>query len=218
MLEQSYSPENFEKGIYEANEKAGAFHATNSPDPKKPSFLITMPPPNVTGALHMGHALFVSLQDTYSRWKRMLGYETLWLPGTDHAGIATQVMVERQVEKEGTSRQKMGREAFLKRVWDWKKQFGGTITQQIRALGASCDWDRELFTLDPKSSNAVRASFTKLYHDGLIYRGERIVNWSSGLQTAISDLEVELKATQGALYYLKYPLADGSGEIGRAHV
>jgi valyl-tRNA synthetase len=204
MLEQSYTPENFEAKIYEASEDAGLFRADSRPRAGQPTFLITMPPPNVTGALHMGHALFVSLQDCFTRWKRMLGYDTLWLPGTDHAGIATQVMVEKQVASEGTSRQKLGREAFLKRVWEWKHEFGGTITEQIRALGASCDWDRELFTLDTKSSNAVKASFTKLYHDGLIYRGERIVNWSSGLQTAISDLEVELKPVQGAFYHLKY--------------
>ncbi len=160
----------------------------------------------------MGHALFVSIQDTFARWKRMSGYSTLWLPGTDHAGIATQVMVERQVESEGSSRQKLGRDAFLKRVWEWKHEFGGTITEQIRSLGSSCDWSRELFTLDTKSSNAVRESFTRLFHDGLIYRGERIVNWSSGLQTAISDLEVELKPIQGTLFHLKYFAADGSGD------
>jgi valyl-tRNA synthetase len=213
MLEPTYSPENFEEKIYSAAEGSGAFRADARTKPGQPTFLITMPPPNVTGVLHMGHALFVSIQDTYTRWKRMLGYDTLWLPGTDHAGIATQVMVERQVESEGTSRAKLGREAFLKRVWEWKKEFGGTITDQIRALGSSCDWSRELFTLDTKSSTAVRESFARLYHDGLIYRGERIVNWSSGLQTAISDLEVELKPVQGAFYHLKYMLADGSGDF-----
>ncbi|MGZ3735124.1 MAG: valine--tRNA ligase [Bdellovibrionota bacterium] len=213
MLEQSYTPENFEEKIYTAAEEKGMFRAEGRSKPGQKSFLITMPPPNVTGALHIGHALFVSIQDTYTRWKRMLGYNTLWLPGTDHAGIATQVMVEKQVAAEGTSRQQLGREAFLKRVWEWKKEFGGTITDQIRVLGSSTDWSRELFTLDTKSSNAVKASFTKLYHDGLIYRGERIVNWSSGLQTAISDLEVELKPVQGAFYYVKYMLADGSGAL-----
>lgn len=214
MLDSSYNPTSFEHEIYESWERDGKFAAPSKPEAK--SFLITMPPPNVTGALHMGHALFVSIQDTYVRWKRMLGYNALWLPGTDHAGIATQVMVERQIESEGSTRVKLGREKFLKRVWEWKHEFGGTITEQIRALGASCDWDRELFTLDPKSSRAVRESFTKLFHDGLIYRGERIVNWSSGLQTAISDLEVELKPVQGFLYYLKYQLADGSGFLSVA--
>lgn len=213
MLDSSYNPASFENEIYEQSEEAGLFRAESRPKPGQPTFMITMPPPNVTGALHMGHALFVSIQDTFARWKRMLGYSTLWLPGTDHAGIATQVMVERQVESEGTSRQKLGREAFLKRVWEWKQEFGGTITEQIRRLGSSCDWSRELFTLDTKSSNAVRESFTRLYHDGLIYRGERIVNWSSGLQTAISDLEVELKPVQGAFYHLKYMAADGSGDF-----
>jgi valyl-tRNA synthetase len=213
MLDSSYNPSSFEQEIYDKSEAAGHFRAESRPKPGQPTFLITMPPPNVTGALHMGHALFVSIQDTFARWKRMLGHSTLWLPGTDHAGIATQVMVERQVESEGTSRQKLGREAFLKRVWEWKHEFGGTITDQIRSLGSSCDWSRELFTLDTKSSNAVRESFTRLYHEGLIYRGERIVNWSSGLQTAISDLEVELKPVQGAFYHLKYMAADGSGDF-----
>ena len=213
MLEPIYNPKNFEPEIYHAWEEGGLFSASNTSSPDQKTFLITMPPPNVTGALHIGHALFVSLQDTYVRWKRMLGYNTLWLPGTDHAGIATQVMVERQLESEGSSRQKIGREAFLKRVWEWKEEYGGTITEQIRALGSSCDWNRELFTLDPKSSRAVRESFTRLYHEGLIYRGERIVNWSSGLQTAISDLEVEQKPVQGAFYYIKYFLSDGSGDF-----
>jgi len=210
MLESSYTPENFEEKIYTAAEESGMFRAASKPLPGQKTFLITMPPPNVTGALHIGHALFVSIQDTYARWKRMLGYDTLWLPGTDHAGIATQVMVEKQVAAEGGSRQQLGREKFLERVWTWKKEYGSTITDQIRVLGSSCDWDRELFTLDEKSSAAVKASFTKLYHDGLIYRGERIVNWSSGLQTAISDLEVELKPVQGAFYHIKYMLPDGS--------
>ncbi len=211
-LDPSYNPAEFEPKIYELWEDQKLFAAKDRSDPGQPSFMITMPPPNVTGALHMGHALFVSLQDTYIRWKRMLGYNALWLPGQDHAGIATQVMVERQVESEGTTRQKLGREAFLKRVWEWKEEYGGTITEQIRSLGASCDWEREQFTLDPRSCKAVRESFARLFHEGLIYRGERIVNWSSGLQTAISDLEVELKPVQGAFYHLKYVLADGSGK------
>ncbi|MCO5143768.1 MAG: valine--tRNA ligase [Oligoflexia bacterium] len=206
-MESSYNPNSFEQKIYHKWEEEGDFKTSSA---SEKTFLITMPPPNVTGVLHMGHALFVSIQDTYTRWKRMLGYNTLWLPGTDHAGIATQVMVERQLEAEGTSRTKIGRDAFLKKVWEWKEEYGGTITEQIRALGSSCDWSRELFTLDPKSSKAVRESFTRLYKDGLIYRGERIVNWSSGLQTAISDLEVELKPTEGKLYYLKYYLEDKS--------
>jgi valyl-tRNA synthetase len=210
-LDPSYNPAEFEPKIYELWEEQKLFAAKDRSEPGQPSFMITMPPPNVTGALHMGHALFVSLQDAYIRWKRMLGYNALWLPGQDHAGIATQVMVERQVESEGSSRQKLGREAFLKRVWDWKTEYGGTITEQIRSLGASCDWEREQFTLDPRSSKAVRESFARLFHEGLIYRGERIVNWSSGLQTAISDLEVELKPVQGAFYHLNYLLADGSG-------
>lgn len=212
-MESSYNPTEFESSVYEKWEASGAFSATGEPRPGQPSFMIAMPPPNVTGVLHMGHALFVSIQDTYTRWKRMQGYNTLWLPGTDHAGIATQVMVERQVEGEGTSRVKLGREAFVKRIWEWKEEYGGTITDQIRALGASTDWSRALFTLDEKSSRAVRESFARLYHEGLVYRGERIVNWSSGLQTAISDLEVELKPVQGALYYIKYALAEGDDHL-----
>lgn len=211
-MDSSYNPSEFEPKIYEAWEDAGLFAASDTSKSGQPTFMITMPPPNVTGALHMGHALFVSIQDTYTRWKRMRGYNTLWLPGQDHAGIATQVMVERQVESEGTTRQKMGREAFVKKIWEWKEEYGGTITEQIRSLGASCDWNRELFTLDEKSSRAVKESFARLYHEGMIYRGERIVNWSSGLQTAISDLEVELRPVQGAFYYVKYVLADGSGD------
>jgi len=211
-MDPSYNPSQFEPKIYQDWEDAGLFAAESESREGQPSFLITMPPPNVTGALHMGHALFVSIQDTYTRWKRMRGFNALWLPGQDHAGIATQVMVERQVESEGTSRQKLGREAFVKRIWEWKEEYGGTITEQIRSLGASCDWNRELFTLDERSSRAVRESFARLYHEGMIYRGERIVNWSSGLQTAISDLEVELKPVQGAFYHVKYLLADGSGD------
>lgn len=213
-LEGAYNPAEFERELYDEWEERGAFAATDSLKPGQKSFMITMPPPNVTGVLHMGHALFVSIQDAYARWKRMLGYNTLWLPGTDHAGIATQLMVERQLEKEGSSRQKLGRADFLKRVWEWKEEYGGEITQQIRALGASCDWSQELFTLDEKSSRAVRESFCRLFHEGLIYRGERLVNWSSGLQTAISDLEVEKKPVEGKLYHLKYALAgDNSSHL-----
>jgi len=211
-VESSYNPLSFEQEIYEDCEKAGSYGASSNPQSGQKTFLITMPPPNVTGALHMGHALFLSIQDAYIRWKRMRGYNALWLPGTDHAGIATQVMVEKQIEKEGSSRLKLGRDAFLKRVWEWKAEYGDTITEQMRAMGASCDWNRELFTMDEKSSRAVRESFARLFHEGLIYRGERIVNWSSGLQTAISDLEVEQKTTQGAFYFIKYFLADESGE------
>ncbi|NUM88531.1 MAG: valine--tRNA ligase [Bdellovibrionales bacterium] len=212
-MEGSYNPQSFESDLYERREESGAFRAASSPRPGQPSFMITMPPPNVTGALHMGHALFLSLQDTFIRWRRMQGFNTLWLPGLDHAGIATQLMVERQIEAQGETRLGLGREKFLNRVWEWKEEYGDTILSQFRAMGASCDWDRLLFTLDEKSSRAVRESFARLYHDGLIYRGERLVNWSSGLQTAISDLEVEKKPLEGALYHLKYMLADGSGDF-----
>ena len=146
MLEPSYNPIAFEPEIYQLWESSPAFKASEQPAAGEKSFLITMPPPNVTGALHIGHALFVSLQDTYIRWKRMQGFNALWLPGSDHAGIATQMMVEKQVESEGTSRAKLGREAFLKRVWEWKHEYGSTIMEQIRALGSSCDWSRELLS------------------------------------------------------------------------
>jgi valyl-tRNA synthetase len=209
-MKTSYNPLDFESDVYQKWEDSNVFAPGKN---TQKNFLITMPPPNVTGVLHMGHALFVSIQDTYARWKRMSGYNTLWLPGIDHAGIATQVMVERQVEKEGSSRLKLGREKFLERVWEWKEEHGATIMDQMRSIGASCDWTRERFTMDKQSSRAVRESFARLYADGLIYRGERIVNWSSGLQTAISDLEVEQKTVNGAFYYLKYMLADGSGDF-----
>lgn len=212
-MDSSYSPLGFEQDVYQRWEDAALFTAQAAATPGQKNFLITMPPPNVTGVLHMGHALFVSIQDAYTRWKRMRGYNMLWVPGIDHAGIATQVMVERQLESEGSSRVKLGREKFLKRVWEWKEEHGGTIMEQMRAMGSSCDWSRERFTMDQQSSRAVRESFMRLFHAGLIYKGERIVNWSSGLQTAISDLEVEQKTVQGAFYYLKYMLDDGSGDF-----
>jgi valyl-tRNA synthetase len=219
-MEKSYNPQAFEKEVYSRMEEGGFFRPENAPVDKGPDpseagkpFLITMPPPNVTGALHQGHALFVSIEDAYARWKRMRGYRSLWLPGTDHAGIATQLMVERMLEKEGTSRLKVGREEFLRRTWEWKEKHGGIITEQMRSLGASCDWSRERFTMDEESNRAVRASFLRFFHEGLIYRAERLVNWSTGLQTAVSDLEVESKPVEGTLYHIRYPYADGSGEL-----
>src|SRR5436190_2287441 len=165
----------------------------------KPSFCIMIPPPNVTGKLHMGHALQSTLQDLLVRWKRMQGYNALWLPGTDHAGIATQMMVERQLQREGSSRQALGREKFLERTWQWKTQYHGNIRRQLDLLGASCDWTRERFTLDEGLSRAVREAFVRLHDEGLITRGEYIVNWSPTLGTAISDLEVEMKPVRGKL-------------------
>ncbi|KAL4422888.1 hypothetical protein ABPG75_009085 [Micractinium tetrahymenae] len=171
-------------------------------------YVISMPPPNVTGKLHMGHAMFATLQDIMTRYQRMRGRPTLWLPGTDHAGIATQMVVEKQLAAQGRDRRSLGREAFEAEVWSWKAQYGGFITQQLRRLGASCDWSRERFTLDSGLSEAVLEAFVRLHEKGLIYRGSYMVNWSPGLQTAVSDLEVEYSEEPGTLYYFKYPVAD----------
>ena len=178
---------------------------------RKPPFCIMIPPPNVTGKLHVGHALQSTLQDLLTRWRRMQGYNALWLPGTDHAGIATQLMVERHLATEGTSRVELGRERFLERMWAWKEQYHGNIRKQLDLLGASCDWSRERFTLDDGLSRAVREAFVRLYQDGLITRGEYMVNWSPALGTAVSDLEVESRSVQGKLYHIAYPV-DGSDE------
>jgi valyl-tRNA synthetase len=180
----------------------------------KPSFCIMIPPPNVTGKLHVGHALQSAVQDLLTRWHRMRGYNALWLPGTDHAGIATQLMVERQLAGEGIDRRELGREKFLERTWEWKNQYHGNIRRQLDLLGASCDWSRERFTLDPALNRAVRESFVRLYREGLITRGEYLVNWSPALSTAVSDLEVESKTVQGKLYHIAYPVegSDLEGE------
>ncbi len=216
-LPKTYDFKSAEARIYAMWEVGGYFKPWN--DPNKPGFnpnirpfVISIPPPNVTGELHLGHAMFVSMEDLMIRYHRMKGYPTLWVPGTDHAGIATQLMVERALAAEGLTREKLGREKFLERVWQWKEKYGNIITQQIRRLGASCDWDRERFTLDPGLSRAVREAFVRLYEKGLIYRGPRLINWSPGLRTAVSDLEVEYSEEQVTLYYFKYMLADGSGE------
>ena len=175
-------------------------------DKSKEPFVIIMPPPNVTGRLHIGHALFSTLQDILVRYKRMQGRAVLWLPGTDHAGIATQLLVERSLAKEGTSRMEIGREAFMQRIWDWKRLNGGHITQQLRRLGASADWSREKFTLDEDMSAAVTEAFVRLHEKGLVYKGDYMVNWSVHLQTAVSDLEVDYTEEEGLLYHFKYML------------
>jgi valyl-tRNA synthetase len=177
-------------------------------DSQRPRYCIVIPPPNITGSLHLGHALNNTLQDILVRWKRMQGYNTLWLPGTDHAGIATQNVVERQLKEEGKSREHLGRQKFIERVWQWREQLGRTIIEQLKRLGASCDWSRERFTLDEGLSEAVREVFVRLYEEGLIYRGERLINWCPRCQTALSDIEVEHEEIQGKMYYIKYPLAD----------
>ncbi|QDG50011.1 valine--tRNA ligase [Persicimonas caeni] len=210
-IDQSYDPVEVESDWYDFWVDRGYFHADETSD--KEPYTIVIPPPNVTGSLHMGHALFVTLQDLLIRWKRMEGYEALWLPGTDHAGIATQVMVERSLAKEGRTRHDLGRDKFLERTWDWKEEHGGQIINQLKRMGASCDWDRERFTLDEGLNKAVREAFVKLYEDGLIYRDLRMVDWDPEGQTVLSDLEVNREEENGRFWYLKYPLADGSGHI-----
>ncbi len=210
MLNKTYDPAQFEQRIYQGWERAGAFAA--DPTAAAPPFTIMIPPPNVTGSLHMGHALTFTIQDSLVRWRRMQGHDVLWQPGTDHAGIATQMVVERLLVAEGTDRQALGRDAFLARVWRWKEESGGTITRQLRRLGASLDWPRERFTMDAGLSAAVREVFVRLYEQGLIYRDRRLVNWDPELQTAISDLEVESREVAGNLWYIRYPI---EGEADR---
>jgi len=216
-LPKTYDFAATEERIYEWWEKNGYFKPSNDPnqpghDPSKKPFVISIPPPNVTGELHLGHAMFVSMEDLMIRYHRMKGEPTLWVPGSDHAGIATQLQVEKMLAKEGLHRDQLGREKFLERAWEWKHKYGGIIFRQIRRLGASCDWDRERFTLDEGLSKAVRESFVRLYEKGMIYRGPRMINWSPGLRTAVSDLEVEYSQEMGTLYFFKYMLADGSGD------
>ena len=212
QLPKVYNPKDVEEKWYKFWEKKGYFHADEY-DERRPSYSIVIPPPNVTGSLHMGHALNSTLQDILCRWKRMEGYNVLWMPGTDHAGIATQTVVERELAKEGKTRWDLGREEFLKRVWEWKEKYGNYIVEQLKRLGCSCDWDRLRFTMDEGFSRAVREVFVSLYEEGLIYKGEYIVNWCPRCHTALSDLEVEYKEEQGFLWYIKYPLADGEGYI-----
>lgn len=205
-IDKTYDPSATEAKHYAQWEQSGAFSC--QPSSGKPPYTIMMPPPNVTGSLHMGHALTFTLQDVLVRYQRMAGRDVLWQPGTDHAGIATQMVVERDLALEQTSRQKLGREAFLKRVWEWKEQSGGTITRQLRRLGASPDWARERFTMDQGLSQAVNKVFVELYKQGLIYKDKRLVNWDPKLLTAISDLEVEQKEVKGHMWHFRYPLAD----------
>ncbi len=207
----TYDPKAAESKWYESWMEKGYFHAGKRPDAKP--YTIVIPPPNVTGVLHIGHALNFSLQDILVRFKRMQGYDALWLPGTDHAGIATQAKVEAKLREEGVSRYDLGREAFLERVWEWKEQSAGTIRYQWSKMGLSLDDSRERFTMDEGLSQAVREVFVRLYRKGLIYRGKYIINWDPAARTALSDIEVEYKEVQGALYHLQYPLKDGSGHI-----
>ena len=211
-LPKTYDPKSVEDKLYKFWVDSGFFHAEVNPD-KKP-YTIVIPPPNVTGQLHMGHAFDETLQDILIRTKRMQGYEALWMPGTDHAGIATQIKVEENLRKEeGLTRYDLGREEFLKRVWAWKDKFGNRIISQLKKLGTSCDWDRERFTMDEGCSKAVREVFVNLYNKGLIYKGHRIINWCPHCATALSDAEVEYETQPGKLWHIRYPLADGSGEL-----
>ena len=210
-LDKQYSPQNVEDRTYKFWCDHKYFHAEVNPD-KKP-YTIVIPPPNSTGQLHMGHALDETLQDILIRWRRMEGYETLWLPGTDHASIATEAKIVEAMRKEGITKEEIGREKFLERAWAWKAQYGGRIVEQLKKLGSSCDWDRERFTLDEGCSKAVREVFCKLYDKGLIYRGERIINWCPHCLTSISDAEVEYEDQAGHFWHLRYPFKDGSGYL-----
>ena len=208
-MDKAYQPAEIEQRWYRYWEENGFFAPSGQGQP----FSIVIPPPNVTGTLHMGHAFQDTIMDALTRYHRMCGHDTLWQPGTDHAGIATQMVVERQLNTEGTNRRDIGRDAFVERVWKWKEQSGGTISEQLRRMGASVDWSRERFTMDEGLSAAVSEVFVRLYDEGLIYRGKRLVNWDPVLLTALSDLEVVNVDESGQLWHFRYPLADGSGQV-----
>ena len=210
-LPKVYDPRQAEQRIYDFWMQGGWFHAER--DPEKKPFTIVIPPPNVTGQLHLGHAFDETIQDVLIRWKRMSGYSTLWLPGYDHAGIATQIKVEAQLREEGLTRFDLGREKFLERVWDWKNRYGNRIIEQLKTLGTSCDWDRMRFTMDETCARAVRETFCDLYEKGLIYRGKRIINWCPHCTTALSDAEVEYVEKASFFWHIRYPLTDGSGYL-----
>src|SRR5512139_1369893 len=210
-LNKSYNPVGVEEKWYEHWIAGNLFVA--DPASGKAPYSIVIPPPNVTGSLHMGHALNTTLQDILIRWKRMSGFDALWVPGMDHAGIATQNVVERQLVAEKADRHTLGREAFTERVWKWKAEYGGRIIHQLKRLGASCDWSRERFTLDEGLSRAVREVFVRLYDEGLIYRDNRLINWCPRCHTALSDLEVEHEEIEGKLYFIRYPVRGGEGSV-----
>ena len=210
-LAKAYEPREVEDRIYDFWLQGGYFHA--EVDPEKTPYTIVIPPPNITGQLHMGHALDETIQDILIRFKRMQGYSALWLPGTDHASIATEAKIVEAMKKEGLTKEDVGREGFLERAWDWKAKFGGRIVEQLKKLGSSCDWERERFTLDEGCSEAVKEVFVRLYEKGLIYRGERIINWCPHCKTSISDAEVEFDEHDGNFWHLRYPLTDGTGEL-----
>ena len=210
-MSKTYNPREFEERLYKEWEKKGYFRA--EVDSKKQPFSIVIPPPNITGQLHMGHALNNSIQDTIVRFKRMQGYSALWLPGTDHASIATEVKIVEKMKAEGLTKADVGREGFLERAWDWKEQYGGRIVEQLKRLGSSCDWSRLAFTMDDNLTKAVKHVFVKLYEKGLIYKADRIINWCPSCKTALSDAEVEYEEQDSFLWHIRYPFADGSGEL-----
>ena len=205
-LEGNYNPKDFEKQIYENWEEKGCFKP--SMDKTKPSYCIMMPPPNVTGKLHMGHALDGTIQDILIRFKRMQGYNTLWLPGSDHASISTEMKVVQKIKEEGKTKHQLGREKFLEEAWDWTHLYGGTIQEQQKKLGCSCDWDRRRFTLDEGLSEAVLEQFINLYNKGYIYKGKRMVNWCTNCNTTISDVEVEYHEEETKLWHIRYKVKD----------
>ncbi|MCK5296323.1 MAG: valine--tRNA ligase, partial [Alphaproteobacteria bacterium] len=213
MLDKSYSPAEVEKRLYEEWEKENAFAPKAEEESSKEKFCIMIPPPNVTGSLHMGHALNFTIQDILVRYNRMCGKDTMWQPGTDHAGIATQMVVERKLAEKGITRHDLGREKFIEKVWEWKKESGSAITKQLRRLGSSLNWERERFTMDEGLSKAVSKVFVELHKKGLIYRDKRLVNWDPKLHTAISDLEVEQRETVGKMWYFKYPVEGSENEF-----
>lgn len=210
-LAKTYSPKEFEERIYKNWEEKGYFRAER--DPQKKPYTIVMPPPNITGQLHMGHALDCTLQDILIRFRRMQGYSALWLPGTDHAALATEAKIVSTMKEEGVTKYQLGREGFLKRAWEWNEKYGGRIKEQQRKMGSSCDWSRDRFTMDEGCSKAVQKVFTDLYRKGLIYRGERIINWCPSCKTSISDIETEYEEQDGFFWHIKYPFADGSGFV-----
>ena len=209
-LETTYDPGAIEERLYQKWLDNKYFHA--EVDETKQPYTIVIPPPNITGKLHMGHALDETLQDILIRFKKMQGYNALWIPGTDHASIATEVKIINALKEEGIEKEDLGREKFLERAWDWKEEYGGTIIEQMKKLGSSCDWDRERFTMDEGCSEAVKEVFIKLYEKGYIYRGSRIINWCPVCQTSISDAEVEYEDQAGHFWHIKYPVVGSEGE------
>ena len=208
-LEKTYNPKDIEDRLYSKWEEKKYFHA--EVDETKKPFTIVIPPPNITGKLHMGHAFDQTLQDILIRWKRMQGYNALWQPGTDHASIATEVRITDELKKQGIDKRELGREKFLEKAWEWKKEYGGTIVSQLKKLGSSCDWDRERFTMDEGCNEAVTEVFVKMHEKGYIYKGSRIVNWCPVCKTSISDAEVEYEEQAGHLWHIKYPLIEDDG-------